>query len=122
MKRRDFVKNAGVGSAALLSLPAFAEALTTTAEALSPLKEGAPLGDTFVILLQGPYEPVVRCPDLGLSQVNLCDGSYSTTKIYTVDGLPEKGREHANPTAEKPIGNFYVQFVGSLGACPSNRL
>ena len=31
---------------------------------------------------------MVRCPDLGLFQVNLCDGSYSTTKIYPVSGLP----------------------------------
>jgi hypothetical protein len=117
MKRRDFVKKAGVGSAALVSLPAFADALTTAAEARSPLKEGAPLGDSFVILLHGPYEPVVRCPDLGLFQVDVCDGSYSTTQIYAVDGLPEKGREHANPKADKAIGNFYVSLgMGALVA------
>jgi hypothetical protein len=110
MKRRDFVKKAGVGSAALVSLPGFADALTTAAEARPPLKEDAPLGDSFVILLHGPYEPVVRCPDLGLFQVDVCDGSYSTTKIYAVDGLPEKGQEHANPKADKAIGNFYVSL------------
>ena len=108
MKRRDFVK-AGVGSAALVSLPVFADVLTPAAEAQSPLKEGAPLGDSFVILLHGPYVPVVRCPDLGLFQVDVCNG-YSTTKMYAVDGLPEKGREHANPTEDKAIGNFYVSL------------
>ena len=110
MKRRDFVKKAGVGSAALVSLPDLADALITVAEARSLLKEGAPLGDSFVILLDGPYEPVVRCPDLGLFQVDVCDGSYATTKIYAVDGLPEKGKEHANPTEDKAIGNFYVSI------------
>ena len=91
MKRRDFVKKAGVGSAASVSLPAFADALTTAAEARSPLKEGdIPLGDSFVILLHGPYQPVVRCPDLGLFQVDVCNGSYSTTKIYAVTGCQKK--------------------------------
>ena len=117
MKRRDFVKKAGVGSAALVSLPAFADALTAAAEARSPRKAGAPLGNSFVILLHGQYEPVVRCPDLGLFQVDVCDGRYSTTKIYAVDGLPEKGREHANPTEDKAIGNFYVALgMGGLVA------
>ena len=110
MKRRDFVKKAGVGSAALLSVPAFADALTAAAQGRSPLREGAPLGDSFVVLLHGAYEPVGRCPDLGLLQVDVCDGSFSTTKIYPVDGLPEKGKEHANPTEDKAIGNFYVSL------------
>jgi hypothetical protein len=117
MKRRDFVKKAGVGSAALLSLPAFADVLTTAAEARSPLKEGAPLGNSFVLLLHGPYEPAGRCRDLGLFQVDVCDGSYSTTKIYAVDGLPEKGQDHANPKADKAIGNFYASLgMGALVA------
>ena len=68
MKRRDFVKKAGVGSAALVSLPALlSHALTTAAERARQLKEGAPLGDSFVILLHGPYEPVVRCPATSLT-------------------------------------------------------
>jgi len=69
MKRRDFVKKAGVGSAALLSLPAFADALTAAAEARSPLDTGGGLGNTFSVLLSGLYEPVAKCPDLGLSAV-----------------------------------------------------
>src|ERR1700681_3796176 len=127
MKRRDFVKNVGLASASatLLSLPAVAHALANPELARSPLKKGAPLGDSFVILLQGPYQPVKGCPDFGLSQVNLCDGSFSKTKIYPVSGLKEDGREQANgdgrpndrdSNAEKPIGTFYVQFAGMLAA------
>jgi len=126
MKRRDFVKNVGLASASatLLSLPTVAHALAN-AEARSPLKKGTPLGDSFVILLQGRYQPVKGCPDFGLSQVNLCDGSFSKTKIYPVSGLEEDDREQAhgdgrpddsdrNP--EKPIGTFYVQFGGMFAA------
>ena len=111
MKRRDFVKNVGLASASatLLSLPTVAHALAKPELARSPLKKGAPLGDSFVILLQGPYQPVKGCPDLGLSQVNLCDGSFSKTKIYPVSGLEEDD-------SERPIGTFYVQFGGMLAA------
>ena len=42
----------------------------------------------LVLLLKGLYSPVVTGPDLGLSTVDLNDGSYSTTKIYPVIGLP----------------------------------
>jgi hypothetical protein len=127
MNRRDFVKNVGLGSAsaAFLSVPTLAHALSNAQGARSPLKHGAPVGDSFVILLQGPYQPVKGCPDFGLSQVNLCDGSFSKTKIYPVSGLKEDGREQANgdgrpndrdSNAEKPIGTFYVQFAGMLAA------
>jgi hypothetical protein len=113
MKRRDFFKQAGIGSAALVSLPALAHALTGPAWARSAQKQDEPPADTFVILLHGPYEPVVHCPDLGLLQVNLCDGSYSTTKIYAVSGLPEEAKEQANRPSDrkqKAIGNFYVSL------------
>ena len=90
MKRRDFVKKAGVGSAALISLPAFADTLTTAAEARSPLKEDAPLGDSFVILLHGPYEPVVRCPDLGLFQVDVCNGCTARPRSTPLTGCQKK--------------------------------
>jgi hypothetical protein len=123
MKRRDFVKNVGLGSAsaALLSLPTLAHALTNAQSA----QKGGPVGDSFVILLQGPYQPVKGCPDLGLSQVNLCDGSFSKTKIYPVSGLKIDGREQVDSdggsddrdrNAEKPIGTFYVQFGGMFAA------
>ncbi len=101
MKRRDFFRNAGIGSATLVSLPALAHALAIPESALSTLKPDEPPASPFVILLQGTYKPVGRCPDLGLFQVNVCDGSYLTTKIYPVSG-PVKEAEEAT------IGNFYV--------------
>ena len=66
--------------------------------------------DTFVILLKGLYQPVVHGPNLGLSTVDLSDGSYSKTKIYPVSGTP--GTKDPN----KAIGDFYVQFAGTLCA------
>ena len=70
------------------------------------------LGNTFSILLSGPYKPVARGhgPDLGLTTVDLSDGSFSTTKIFAVSGLPEDVIGHGNGATKKPIGNFYVQF------------
>jgi hypothetical protein len=66
--------------------------------------------DSFVILLKGLYQPVVKGPNLGLSTVDLNDGSYSTTKIYPVSGTP------GNKDEKKAVGNFYVQFNGDLCA------
>ena len=66
--------------------------------------------DSFVLLLKGLYQPVVHGPDLGLSAVDLNDGSYSTTKIYPVSGIP------GNTNPNKAVGNFYVQFDGDLCA------
>ena len=66
--------------------------------------------DLLVLLLKGLYTPVVHGPDLGLSSVNLSDGSYSTTKIYPVIGLP------GHPSEKDPIGDFYVQLDGDLCA------
>ena len=67
-------------------------------------------GNSFVILLKGLYQPVTKGPNLGLSTVDLNDGSYSTTRIYPVNGTP------GNTNAAKPVGDFYVQFVGDLCA------
>jgi hypothetical protein len=86
--------------------------------ALVPLPQQAMAGekharrhsDLLVLLLKGLYTPVVQGPDLGLSSVNLSDGSYSTTKIYPVIGLP------GHPSEKVPIGDFYVQFAGMLCA------
>ncbi len=66
--------------------------------------------DTFVVLLKGLYQPVVHGPNLGLSTVDLSDGSYSTTKIYPVSGTP------GNTNQNKAIGDFYLQFEGGLCA------
>src|SRR3981189_933699 len=48
----------------------------------APLDQGQKIADTFSILLQGRYKSVVHGPDLGLTTVDLSDGSYSKTKIY----------------------------------------
>ena len=66
--------------------------------------------ESFVILLKGRYGPVVDAPSLGLSTVDLNDGSYSTVGIYPVRGIPG----HADPN--KLVGRFYVQFDGDLCA------
>jgi hypothetical protein len=63
--------------------------------------------DTFVVLLKGIYQHGVNGPDLGLSTVDLSDGSYSTTKIYPVCGTP------GNTNLDTAIGDFYVNaFTG----------
>ncbi len=66
--------------------------------------------DPFVVLLKGLYQPVLRGPNLGLSVVDLDDGSYSTVAIYPVSGTPGNTRQN------KAIGTFYVQFEGGLCA------
>jgi hypothetical protein len=66
--------------------------------------------DSFVLLLKGLYQPVVKGPNLGLSAVDLNDGSYSTTRIYPVNGIP------GNKNENEAVGNFYVQFSGTLCA------
>ncbi|PYX27821.1 MAG: hypothetical protein DMG80_17645 [Acidobacteria bacterium] len=66
-----------------------------------PQDQSQKIADTFSILLQGPYKSVVHGPDLGLTTVDLSDGSYSKTKIY-----------HLHGKTQKPIGTFYVQFDG----------
>jgi len=75
---------------------------------------GEPLHDPFILLLKGLYRPVpVRqgpANNLGLSTVNLSDGSYSKTRIYPIYGVD--GANHQ----EKAIGTFYAQFVGMLCA------
>ena len=72
--------------------------------------QGRVVQEDFVILLQGRYKPVVDGPDLGLTMVDLSDGSYSKVKIYPVSGTPNSTH------APQAIGYFYVQFDGSLRA------
>jgi hypothetical protein len=72
------------------------------------------VGDPFILLLKGLYQPVPvggGPPDnLGLTVVNLSDGSYSKTTIYPVFGIP------GSIDQKRPIGTFYVQFAGNLCA------
>jgi len=67
--------------------------------------------DSFVVLLKGLYQPVTHGPNLGLSTVDLNDGSYSTTRIYPVQGTPGSKK----PT--KPVGDFYVQLADDGDLC-----
>jgi hypothetical protein len=80
----------------------------------APVQAAGQPANTFVILLSGPYKPVVDCPNFGLL-VNLCDGSFSTTKIFRVSGLPG-GKVDGDRETEKAIGKFYTQFAGNLAA------
>jgi hypothetical protein len=79
-------------------------------QAMAGEKHGRRRSDLVVVLLKGLYTPAVHGPDLGLSSVDLSDGSYSTTKIYPIIGLP------GHPSEKDPIGDFYVQFAGTLCA------
>jgi hypothetical protein len=74
------------------------------------LARAAVPSDPFVIVLKGLYQPVVHGPNLGLSTVDLNDGSYSTVPIYPVRGTP------GNTDTHKAFGTFYVQFDGDLCA------
>ena len=73
-------------------------------------QENAKPKDSFVLLLQGLYQPVVHGPNLGLSSVDLSDGSYTKTTIYPVAGTP------GNQNPNKAVGDFYVQPAGDLCA------
>jgi hypothetical protein len=84
--------------------------VTLLAPELAMATEKAPKAAPLVLLLKGLYSPVVNGPDLGLSTVDLSDGSYSTTRIYPVIGTPD----HTNVL--EAIGDFYVQFTGMLCA------
>jgi len=89
--------------------------LSAPVQATGPKDRGGRPADTFSILLEGPYKAVAKGhgPDLGLTTVDLSDGSFSKTKIFRVSGLPEEDREHGNRDGgtKKPIGTFYVQFA-----------
>jgi hypothetical protein len=75
------------------------------------LADGARRGahrEPFVLLLHGIYEPVAEDPDLGLSTVNLDDGTYSKCNIRRLSGGP-KPRSRGG-------GSFYVNFDVTLCA------
>src|SRR5215471_12667605 len=61
--------------------------------------------DPFIVLLRGIYLPVPLgggpSDNLGLTTVNLNDGSFMKTRIYAVWGI-----DGANDQ-KKPIGNFF---------------
>jgi hypothetical protein len=94
------VKNLTFAAMAIMLLSFAGKALSQPA---------VPRSDPFVLLLKGIYQPVVHGPNLGLSQVDLSDGTYSKTRIYRVSGLPG-GTDQA-------VGNFYVQFTPTGDLC-----
>jgi hypothetical protein len=72
------------------------------------------INNRFVILLSGVYEPVPARHgpkgNLGLTTMELSDGSFSKVKFYPINGLP------GDKVQDKSIGTFYVQFNGMLCA------
>ena len=102
MKRRTFIG----GAAATL--------LLSTGRGMAEQKDDGQLHDPFILLLHGLYQPVPvgqgPADNLGLSTVNLSDGSYAKTHIYPVFGIP------GSRDQDSSIGTFYAQFAGNLCA------
>jgi hypothetical protein len=121
------------GSGALVSL------LTSTRQTIAQATDNttAPPIDTktvptdpFILLLHGIYVPIPSGsgPNLGLSGINLMDGTYSRTRIYPVFGVPDAqnanqlaqltsaDQSESNNVPTTHIGNFYVQLDGNLCA------
>ena len=94
VSRRRFVGCTIAGAAALLSVPG---------RILADDEHGP--NDPFIVLLRGVYKPVPigggPGDNLGLTTVDLSDGSFMTTRIYPVWGI-----DGANDQ-KKPIGNFF---------------
>ena len=135
MKRRDFFRKAGIGSAALVSLPAVADALTRPAFARSPLDLGGqPATETLVSL--PALAPALTLPELAGSPLKqgelpanpfviLLRGTYKPVKrcpdlglflvnicdgsYLTVKIYSVSGLlEEDEEDREQVIGNFYV--------------
>lgn len=82
---RNLVKLLAVTCGAFALVSAAAE--TSRASRARPATPHNP----FVLLLKGIYEPVTTAPDLGLSTVDLEDGTYSKCKIVGVSGIRGAG-------------------------------
>lgn len=73
----------------------------------APQPPQAPL----VLYLSGIYQPVVNGPNLGLTGINLNDGTWITTQIHSVTTVP------GSPNQKNSIaGNFYSQTTSALVA------
>jgi hypothetical protein len=92
---------------------ALAALLASPVRLMAEENDGRP-NNPFILLLKGLYQPVPvgdgPANNLGLSAVNLSDGSYSRTLIYPIFGIPESRDQ------DKFIGKFYVQITGNLCA------
>jgi hypothetical protein len=84
-------------------------ALLASAAPLMAQHKPAPK-DPIVLLVKGIYQPVVKAPKLGLSEVTI-DGTWITTEIHTVTSVP------GSTTPDNAvIGHFYLPSTASLAA------
>ena len=93
---------------------ALATLLATQKHVLAAPGKNERVNDPFIVLLKGVYAPVIAnqgpAGNLGLTSVDLNDGSYSRVPIHPVFGMdPSHNQDH-------PIGTFYVQFTGMMCA------
>ena len=93
---------------------ALAALLLRSGRVMAKEKERNVPNNPFIVLLAGLYHAVVHGPQLGLSSVNLDDGSYSITKIYPVFGVPDSRNEDKHD--DGAIGNFFVSPTKGLCA------
>jgi hypothetical protein len=70
--------------------------------------DDAAVGNPFIVLLKGIYQPVHQLPDLGLSGVDLTDTSYAKTKIYPIFGVL------GSQDPDEAIGSFYGSFTNPV--------
>jgi hypothetical protein len=120
--RRTLLTAAGSGAVmSLLSSTRQSIAQATNNTTAPPTDTKTVPTDPFILLLHGIYVPIPSGsgPNLGLSGINLMDGTYSRTRIYPVFGVPDADNEDERESNNVPttrIGNFYVQLNGSLCA------
>jgi len=91
---------------------ALAALLATPKQVLADRGKNERVNDPFIVVLKGVYAPVTQGPagNLGLTSVDLNDGSYIRVPIYPVFGMdPSHSQDHA-------IGTFYVQNAGMMCA------
>jgi hypothetical protein len=102
VKRRTIIRGAMGGALVALLAP--------TGQAMAQAQSTP--NDPFILLLKGIYSPVAkgRGPNVGLSSVNLSDGSYWRTRIYPVFGL-NVGEDAQQQT--QAVGNFFVQLTNN---------
>lgn len=108
-QRRTFIGGtlAALAASPLLAIPrrAMAEQMDTPS-------------DPFILLLTGVYQPVPvgGGPNLGLSAVNLGDGSYSVTKIYPIFGIGNAGGQ-----ADQSHWQLLRAVCGEFVCLPASR-
>ena len=82
---------------------AMAALLASSGRVLAHDDHGA-VGNPFILLLKGIYQPAPYLPNLGLLGVDLSDSSYIKTKIYPIFGVPGS-QDHGHA-----IGDFFASF------------